>query len=215
MPPNRALDHIQSTRLIAILRGELLGRELDIAEALVSGGITAIEVSTVTPDYALVISRLQRHFGARAAIGAGTVLTHVELSAVYDAGACFVVSPNTNPDIIQRTRELGMASFPGAFTPTEIVLAAECGADAVKVFPAISLGPEYLRALRGPLPNIQLVPTGGIHLDQVAAYFDAGAFALGIGSELVGKADLASFTPDRLRQKAVAYAEAAKANVHA
>jgi 2-keto-3-deoxy-6-phosphogluconate aldolase len=108
-----------------------------------------------------------------------------------------------------------MASFPGAYTPTEIVLAAECGAHAVKVFPAVSLGPEYFRAIRGPLPNILLVPTGGIHLHNMAAYLEAGAFALGIGSELVGKAELTSFNPEQLRQKAIAYAQAAKANAHA
>jgi Entner-Doudoroff aldolase len=210
MQAQDAFDHVQRTRIIAILRGDMHQREIEIVDALVSGGITAIEVSVVSPDFAGVIRRLEKEFGGRAAIGAGTVLTQAQLSAVAHAGACFVVSPNTNPAIISGTHELGMASFPGAYTATEIVLASQSGADAVKVFPAVTLGPTYIKALRGPLPETRLIPTGGIHLGNMADYFAAGSFAVGIGSELVGKSEMNSPDHDQLLQKAAAYAHAAR-----
>lgn len=210
MQAQDAFDHVQRTRIIAILRGDMHQREIEIVDALVSGGITAIEVSVVSPDFADVIRRLEKEFGSRAAIGAGTVLTQAQLSAVAHAGACFVVSPNTNPAIINGTRELGMASFPGAYTATEIVLASQSGADAVKVFPAVMLGPAYIKALRGPLPETRLIPTGGIHLGNMEDYFVAGSFAVGIGSELVGKSEMNSPDHYQLLHKAEAYARAAR-----
>lgn len=205
-----AFDHVSTTRIIAILRGDLQGRELEIVQALVDGGITAVEVSVVTPGYAQAIQRLSERFRDRAAIGAGTVLTADQLQTVYQAGASFVVSPNVAQEIICKTRELGMASFPGAYTPTEIVLAAQLGAHAVKVFPAVSLGPPYFRALQGPLPDVKLIPTGGIHLGNMADYFAAGAFAVGIGSELVGAPEILNHDTDALVRKAMDFAQLAR-----
>ncbi len=146
MQAQDALDHVRRTRIIAILRGDMHQREIEIVDALVAGGITAIEVSVVSPDFSDVIRRLENEFGKRAAIGAGTVLTQAQLSAVAHAGASFVVSPNTDPAIISGTHKLGMASFPGAYTATEIIVASQNGADAVKVFPAVTLGPAYIKA---------------------------------------------------------------------
>jgi 2-dehydro-3-deoxyphosphogluconate aldolase/(4S)-4-hydroxy-2-oxoglutarate aldolase len=215
MNPSEAILCIRRTRILAILRGPIEGHEIELVEALVAGGITAAEVSTVTPGYAAIIGRLSAHFAERAAIGAGTVTTPAELKATADAGASFIVSPGTDPAIIHQTRELGLASFPGALTPTEVMLAAESGADAVKIFPAASLGPSYIRALRGPFPNIPLVPTGGIHLENLRAYLDAGAIAVGIGSELIGKTEFENFNAAALTQKARAYAAAARESNHA
>ena len=209
-----ALKHVQRTRIIAILRGQLLGRELEIGAALVEGGITSIEVSALTPGYAKIITLMQRTFGERASIGVGTVLTEDELHAAADAGAAFVVSPNTNRAIIAESRRLGLASFPGAYTATEIIQAMDSGADAVKIFPAVSLGPAYIRALRGPLPHARLVPTGGIDLTNIAIFLRAGSFAVGIGSELVGKAEMEAHEQSVLAKKAHAFALAASEAAH-
>jgi 2-dehydro-3-deoxyphosphogluconate aldolase/(4S)-4-hydroxy-2-oxoglutarate aldolase len=209
-----ALKHVQRTRIIAILRGQLLGRELEIGAALVEGGITSIEVSAVTLDYAKIIRLLQRTFGERASIGVGTVLTEGELHAAADAGAAFVVSPNTNRVIIAESRRLGLASFPGAYTATEIIQAMDSGADAVKVFPAVSLRPDYIKALRGPLPHARLVPTGGIDLSNISSFLRAGSFAVGVGSELVGKADMEAHEQSVLARKARAFAQVASEAMH-
>ena len=214
MNASEALLSIRRTRILAILRGPVEGREIDLVEALVAGGITAAGVSTVTPGCAAIIGRLCAHFADRAAIGAGTVTTPAELKAAADAGASFIVSPGTDPAIIHETRKLGLASFPGALTPTEVMLAADSGANAVKIFPAASLGPAYIRALRGPFPSIPLVPTGGIHLDNLRAYLEAGAMAVGIGSELIGKIEFENFNAVALTQKARAYVAAARESNH-
>lgn len=205
-----ALDHVQQTRIIAILRGDLLGRELAIAESLMEAGITAIEVSAVSPQFAEIIRNLQRYFKGRAAIGAGTILRLSELHAAVDADASFVVSPNTDAKIVTATRKLGLASFPGAYTATEILQAMDAGADAVKVFPAVSLGPAYIKALRGPLPNAKLVPTGGVDMGNLTAFLEAGSFAVGIGSELVGRPEIESTDLSALKKKAQAFAALAR-----
>jgi 2-dehydro-3-deoxyphosphogluconate aldolase/(4S)-4-hydroxy-2-oxoglutarate aldolase len=214
MTRQEVLEHIQRTRVIAIVRGEMHGKELEIAEALVEGGIAALEISIVTPGSDAAIRKLASRLGDRIAIGAGTVLTVEELRRVADCGASFVVSPNIDPPVIELTRNLELASFPGAYTPTEIVLADRYGADAVKVFPAVSLGAPYIRALQGPLPGIRLIPTGGIHLQNLAEYQAAGAWAVGIGSELVGYQELNHFNPQQLTEKARNFVHAGGAQIH-
>jgi len=214
MTRQEVLEHIQRTRIIAIIRGEMHGKELEIAEALVEGGISALEISIVSPSYDAAIRKLALHLGDRIAIGAGTVLTVEELRRVADCGASFIVSPNIDRPVIELTRNLGLASFPGAYTPTEIVLADRYGADAVKVFPAVSLGPLYIRALQGPLPGIRLIPTGGIHVQSLAEYQAAGAWAVGIGSELVGCQELDHFDPQQLTDKARNFVHAGGAEIH-
>jgi 2-dehydro-3-deoxyphosphogluconate aldolase/(4S)-4-hydroxy-2-oxoglutarate aldolase len=211
MNAHEAFLHIQRTRIIAILRGPVLGREIDLAESLVSGGITAMEVSTVTCGYAEIIRNLCAHFSSRVAVGAGTVVSKAQLQAVAGAGASFVVSPGIDAKIVYETRRLGLASFPGAFTPTEVMLAVKSGASAVKIFPAATLGPSYVRALHGPFPDVLFVPTGGIHLNNLRDYLSAGSLAVGIGSELVGRPEFEQFNASALADKARAYVEAAHA----
>lgn len=210
MRADYAIEHLQRTRIIAILRGDLSESGARVVEVLVQAGITAIEVSTVTPCFADNLSLLAETFAGQAAIGAGTVLTIDHLKAAADAGATFIVSPNTNPTIIERTRMLGLASFPGAYTPTEIVQAADCGAHAIKLFPASGLGPGYLRALHGPFPDWKFIPTGGIQLEDMEKYLRGGAFALGIGSELVGRAELENLSVVQFSEKAKAFAARAR-----
>jgi Entner-Doudoroff aldolase len=205
-----ALEHVQKTRIIAILRGNLLGKETEIAAALVDAGVTAIEVSAVSAGFAEMIRNLSRSFAGRAAIGAGTILKLAELHQAVSAGASFVVSPNIDSRVVAETKRLGLASFPGAYTATEVVQAIDAGADAVKIFPAVSLGPSYIRALRGPLPTARLVPTGGIDLGNLRSFLEAGAFALGIGSELVGATEMQAGGSSALRDKGLSFVQAAK-----
>jgi 2-dehydro-3-deoxyphosphogluconate aldolase / (4S)-4-hydroxy-2-oxoglutarate aldolase len=206
--------HIRHARIIAILRGLVQGREIDLAEALVAGGVTAMEVSAVTHGSTEIIRNLCTHFSGRAVIGIGTVVTKVELQTAAAAGASFVVSPGTDPEIIHETRRLGLASFPGAFTPTEVMLAARSGAHAVKIFPAATLGSSFIRALHGPFPNVEFVPTGGIRLDNLREYLAVGSLAVGIGSELVGKGEFEHFDAAGLTEKSRAYVKAAHGAAH-
>jgi len=208
MTHNAVLNLVQKTRIIAIIRGDMAGRELEIAEALAEGGVSALEVSIVSPNYAAAISNIAKHLGSKIAVGAGTVLTTDQLREVADSGASFIVSPNFDPVVVAETRKLGLASFPGAYTATEVVAASRAGADAIKIFPAVSLGPNYIKALLGPLPDTRFVPTGGITIANAPAYIAAGAWALGIGSELVGSSDLKD--PSALAAKAKNFIAAAQ-----
>jgi 2-dehydro-3-deoxyphosphogluconate aldolase/(4S)-4-hydroxy-2-oxoglutarate aldolase len=185
MTRDEVLRLIEEQRLIAILRGDFRGREVALARALLESGVKVLEVSTVSPDYSLVIRRLADEMGDRIAIGAGTVLNVRHVSAAVDVGACFIVAPNTNARVIAQAQKAHLAVFPGAYTPTEIIESIDCGADAVKLFPAVALGPDYVRALRGPLPGVSLIPTGGINLENIYRYLEAGAWAVAVGSELV------------------------------
>ncbi len=198
---------VQEHRLIAILRGDFRGREVSLARALLESGVRALEVSTVSPEYALVIRRMADALGPQVAVGVGTVLNTEHVAAAADAGACFMVAPNTNAAVIANARDAGLAVFPGAYSPTEILEAMECGADAVKLFPAVTLGPDYVRALRGPLPGVRLIPTGGINFENISRYFEAGAWAVAVGSELVrsDESDLDGWA--NLRQRARRFVE--------
>lgn len=182
----QALVRIRSGGLIPILRLPTSGNVLAMAEALIEGGLTVIELSLTMTDVHSLIARLVDRFGDRVSIGAGTVLTLAEVDAVQMAGASFMVSPVTDPEVVQHAKACGLAVFPGALTPTEVVTAWKAGADLVKVFPCHSLGgADYLRALKAPLPQIDLLPTGGITRLNAANYLRAGATALGMGSDLV------------------------------
>jgi 2-dehydro-3-deoxyphosphogluconate aldolase / (4S)-4-hydroxy-2-oxoglutarate aldolase len=205
---------LQESRLIAILRGDFEGKELDIAGALVEGGVGAMEVSIVSKDYKNVITRIAQNFGSRILVGAGTVLTVEQLNEVASSGATFVVSPDSNDAVIAATRRLGCASFPGAFTPTEIVKAFNSGAHAVKLFPASSLGPNFVRGIRGPLPAMKLIPTGGVGLDNIEAWFGAGAWAVAIGSELVDAQTVRSADWNLLAQRARSFTKAVSGAAH-
>ncbi len=194
----RAGELIGRGRIVAIMRGDFGGREEEMVQVLAEAGVTAVEVTLTTAGALESIGRLVRRFGGELAIGAGTVLRVSEVEAVAGLGGQFIVSPNCRPEVIGVTKRLGLFSLPGCFTPTEIVEAVDAGADAVKLFPAQSLGPSFVRAMRGPLPEVRLVPTGGVTPEAAREYFAAGAWAVGIGSELIGRdADL-----ERLRARA-------------
>lgn len=191
------LQHILQHRLVAILRGCDPGHIIPIAEALYAGGIRLLEITLNSPDALKAINETSTRLGEKLHIGAGTVLSPEEAEAAVAAGARFILSPSLDLPTIRRTLELGAVSIPGAFTATEILTAYRHGAAIVKVFPA-SVGPNYFRDLRGPLPQIPLMPTGGVNLENIRQFQKAGAAAFGIGSALVSHTD--QLTPDYLQQ---------------
>jgi Entner-Doudoroff aldolase len=208
MNPQQTLSTIETGRVVAILRGDFGGREHEMVAAMIEGGLTAIEVTLNSPDALIKIAKLAALFGARCAVGAGTVLIPHEVSQVADAGGTFIVSPNCDPRVIAATKQRRLISLPGAFTPTEIVAAMDAGADAVKLFPATSLGPSYVKAVRAPLSELRLIPTGGVTPEMAQAYRAAGAWAVGVGSELLGKEILADASFVTLRDRTTAFIHA-------
>lgn len=156
-----------------------------VARALVDGGVSAIEITMTVPRAPELIADLCRVLPKSVLIGAGTVTDPAMARQVIDAGAKFVVSPVFRPRIVEACHERDVPSFPGCFTPTEILSAWELGAEIVKVFPATSLGPNYIKDLRGPFPSIKVMPTGGVSLENAAEWIKAGAVAIGVGSALV------------------------------
>ncbi len=206
----QTIAQIESGRVIAILRGDFAGGEHDMVAAMIEGGITAVEVTLNSPNALAKIARLVRSFGSQCAVGAGTVLTAAEVDQVANAGGEFIVSPNCDPRVIQATKDRGMISFPGAFTPTEILTSIDSGADGVKVFPATTLGPGFIKAVRAPLPSLRLIPTGGVTPEMARQYVQAGAWAIGVGSELLGKEILADASFETLRIRTADYVQAMK-----
>lgn len=206
----QTIQRIEAGKIIAILRGDFAGREEDIVAAMISGGLTAVEVTLNSRDAFAAINRLAKRFGSEMAVGAGTVLTPNEVLRAADAGAQFIVSPNRDIAVIEQTKKLNLVSLPGCFTPSEVVEAVNAGADAAKLFPATSLGPAFVKALRGPLPQIRTVPTGGVTAELAREYFAAGAWAIGAGSELIGKDLFAESGLEKLRQRTSAFINAIK-----
>jgi 2-dehydro-3-deoxyphosphogluconate aldolase/(4S)-4-hydroxy-2-oxoglutarate aldolase len=177
---------IEAEGVVAVVRltDAAVGRE--VANALVEGGVTAIEITMTVPGAVDLIAELSRML-PKAMIGAGTVTTPATAAAVIDAGARFVVGPVLRPGVIELCHQRDVPAFPGCFTPTEILTAWEAGADIVKVFPATALGPGFFRDVLAPLPQVRLMPTGGVTRDNAAEWIRAGAVAIGVGTALVDK----------------------------
>ncbi|GHO92723.1 2-dehydro-3-deoxy-phosphogluconate aldolase [Reticulibacter mediterranei] len=172
---------------IAIARLDDLSEAIAISQALLEGGITRLEFTLTNADANSVITEVRREFGDRLVVGAGTVLDAEQAHASIDAGAQFLVTPALLPHVITVARERQIPIACGAYTPTEILTAWRLGADLIKVFPASSLGPSYIKDVHGPLPDIPLVPTGGVNVNNCAAFLAAGAYTIAIGSQLVSK----------------------------
>jgi 2-dehydro-3-deoxyphosphogluconate aldolase/(4S)-4-hydroxy-2-oxoglutarate aldolase len=186
MNPCQFLEIVRSTGVIAILRASDSQRLIQAADALLVGGVRCIEVTLTTPGALAVIEQARAKYAqGEVFFGAGSVLDAESARLAIFAGAQFIVSPSFNPKVIRLCHRYSIPVFPGAYTPTEIVSAWECGADMVKVFPASLGGPEWIRALKAPLPQIELVPVGGVDLSNAADFIRAGAAALGVGSSLV------------------------------
>jgi 2-dehydro-3-deoxyphosphogluconate aldolase / (4S)-4-hydroxy-2-oxoglutarate aldolase len=178
---------IRDTGIVAIVRGTGIDSLLKVAESLFEGGVRVIEVTLNTPGAIDMIARLEEDFGEEMLIGAGTVLDPETARSVILAGAKFVLGPTLNPEVGRLCKRYNTVYVPGVFTPTEIMAAWEAGAQVVKVFPAGSVGPRYIKELRGPLPQVEMMPVGGVTVDNAPEFIRAGAIALGIGSELVSR----------------------------
>jgi 2-dehydro-3-deoxyphosphogluconate aldolase/(4S)-4-hydroxy-2-oxoglutarate aldolase len=202
------LSQILEGKIVAIIRGAKPDDVLKIVNALFEGGVGIIEITLNSPNALAVIKEVAREVGDKILIGAGTVLDAETARAALLAGAKFIISPSLNVEIIKMTKSYGAVSIPGAFTPTEIVTAYTNGADIIKVFPA-SIGVQYFKDLRGPLPHIPLMPTGGINLENINEFQQAGAVAFGIGSALVDtKHEITKEYLQQLTLKAAKYVEA-------
>jgi 2-dehydro-3-deoxyphosphogluconate aldolase/(4S)-4-hydroxy-2-oxoglutarate aldolase len=194
--------------IIGILRGFTVPQLEQIVSSSLRGGLRNLEVTMNSPDAAAQISRAVTRGANQMNIGAGTVLNLKLLDQALEAGASFIVTPTVQPEVIKECVRLNVPIFPGAMTPTEIVRAHELGATMVKVFPAETLGPAYIRAVKAPLPHIKLLPTGGVDLKTLPAFIKAGADAFGIGSPLFDKKRLESADWDWVEAQCRAFREA-------
>jgi len=202
------LSHILDQKIIAIVRGAEPGAVLQMAEALWEGGIQLMEITLNSPQALAVIEELTKKMGDKMLIGAGTVLTARDAEKAIASGARFIISPIVDAATIELTRRHGVVSIPGAYTPTEIVHAYTSGGHIIKVFPASS-NMNYIKEIRGPLPHIPLMPTGGINLDNIREFKDAGAVAFGIGTALVNtKQSPTKLYMQQITKKARAFVQA-------
>jgi len=188
MDKREVFNRMMSEGLVPVIRVTSASEAIDVADAIKEGGVTLIEITMSVPGAIDVIKELTKKYKDEIIMGAGTILDPETGRAALLAGAQFIVSPTLNLDLVHLANRYSALVIPGTMTPTEILAAWDAGADMVKVFPAAQLGgPEYIKAIRGPLPQILLVPTGGVNLQNAAAFIKAGATALGVGGELVDK----------------------------
>jgi 2-dehydro-3-deoxyphosphogluconate aldolase/(4S)-4-hydroxy-2-oxoglutarate aldolase len=206
MSRETTLKRILEGGIVAVVRSESGVQLAGVVRALAEGGVTAAEITFTVPDAVEVIRHVRREVGSEVILGAGTVLDPETARAALLAGAEYIVSPVVNIDVIRLCRRYDKPVMPGAFTPTEVLTAWEAGADIVKIFPADVGGPAYLKALRGPLPQIRMMPTGGVDLNTAENFLKAGACCLGVGGSLVEPKAVAAGDFERLRGLAAQYA---------
>ncbi|WP_243694842.1 bifunctional 4-hydroxy-2-oxoglutarate aldolase/2-dehydro-3-deoxy-phosphogluconate aldolase [Labedella populi] len=202
------LDRIRRIGVIAVVRAPDADTAIAAGVALVTGGVTGIEITFSTPDAPRVIRELSDRLGDAALVGAGTVVTQEHARLAADAGARFLVSPGTTAELAASMKDTGLAVMTGALTPSEVMHALALRTDVVKIFPASLGGPAYLTALRGPFPDAPLMPTGGVRPDNVAEWVSAGAVALGAGGDLVPASALASGDMAEIERRARAFSSA-------
>lgn len=195
-------QHIVDSGIIAIIRGIELEVATDVVHAIAAGGVKAIEITVNTPGAVEMIRQVSDEVSDDVVIGAGTVLDPETVRAVQLAGAEFIVTPTVNVDVIETCNRYGTPVVTGVMTPTEALTAMEAGADFCKLFPASTTGPRQVSAINGPLPQVSLVPTGGVSLENTAAFFDAGAAAVGVGSALVDEDAIEAEEYQRLTETA-------------
>jgi 2-dehydro-3-deoxyphosphogluconate aldolase / (4S)-4-hydroxy-2-oxoglutarate aldolase len=197
--------------VIAVVRARRAAQVIPLAEALLAGGVIAVEITMTTPDAIAAIRKASATLGDRALIGVGTVLDEDTCQAAIEAGAQFVVSPICRPELARKANAAQKPVMLGAYTPTEAQLAHESGADFVKIFPADGLGVAYIKALRAPLPHLRMVPTGGVDLKTIGDFLKAGCPAVGAGSSLITKDILEKDDWPALARRAAEFVQAARA----
>jgi 2-dehydro-3-deoxyphosphogluconate aldolase/(4S)-4-hydroxy-2-oxoglutarate aldolase len=204
------LQLIRETGVIAIMRASSSEQLIAAADAIKQGGVRAIEVTMTTPGALNVIAEATKKYGQEVLFGAGTVLDTETARAAVLAGAGFVVAPTLKLEVIGLCNRYSIPVMPGCFTPTEMLMAWEAGADMIKLFPAEVGGPELVKALLAPLPQLQIVPVGGVDLNTAAAFIKNGAVALGVGSSLINQKLLDTGDMAELTRRAVAFIEEVK-----
>jgi 2-dehydro-3-deoxyphosphogluconate aldolase/(4S)-4-hydroxy-2-oxoglutarate aldolase len=208
MTKSQTLERIREVGLVPVLRARSHDEALAIALAVEKGGVPVLEITMTVPGAIDVIRQVIEKCGTRVLVGAGTVLDPESARLCILAGAQFVVSPSLKISTIEMCHRYAIPVFPGALTPTEVVTAWEAGADAVKVFPCSAVGgASYLKALKAPLPQIELIPTGGVSLSTAEQFLSAGAFALGVGGDLIDAAAIAAGKLDQITENAKKYSE--------
>ncbi len=211
MTKSEILQRIRDIGIIPVVRASSTDEAIQVVEAIRAGGVSLIEITMTVPGAVQVIETLTKKFGHEAIVGAGTVLEAQTASACIEAGAQFIVSPALNLETIKFCREQDVAVMPGALTPTEVVTAWNAGADFVKVFPCGAMGgASYIKSLKAPLPQIELVPTGGVTLTTAASFIQAGAAAIGVGADLVDVKAIREGKAQKIAAAARAYVAAVR-----
>jgi 2-dehydro-3-deoxyphosphogluconate aldolase/(4S)-4-hydroxy-2-oxoglutarate aldolase len=210
---NRAevISLLTNPGVIAVVRAQKTEQVPPLAEALIAGGVIAVEITMTTPNAIAAIRDASERFGHKALIGVGTVLDDETCRAALSAGAEFVVSPICRTELVKIAHAADRPIMLGAYSPTEAQRAHEAGSDFIKIFPADTLGPAYIKALRAPLPHLRLVPTGGVDLKTIGDFFKAGCQAVGVGSSLTSKQILDSSNWPELTRLAAEFVKAANA----
>jgi 2-dehydro-3-deoxyphosphogluconate aldolase / (4S)-4-hydroxy-2-oxoglutarate aldolase len=207
---DEAVATIKKVGIVPVVRASNVDEAKQAVEAVCAGGIPIVEITMTVPNATQVIRAVIEQHGNKVLTGAGTVLTGEQAKACLDAGAEFLVSPGLSIPVLEVARSRGKLAIPGALSPTELMTALSAGAQVIKIFPCGNVGgPKYLKALRGPFPNAQLIPTGGVNATNAADYFAAGAFALGVGADLVDLSALRAGRADKVTEAARQLAQAA------
>jgi 2-dehydro-3-deoxyphosphogluconate aldolase/(4S)-4-hydroxy-2-oxoglutarate aldolase len=197
---------LERVGIIPVLRARNASQAHAVVQAMLAGGVTVIEVTMTVPGAVDLLRELKNEYGAKLLLGSGTVTTGDQAEATIEAGAEFVVSPSFHPDVIAVTKARKKLSIPGALTPTEVITAWNAGADYVKIFPCSAMGgASYLKSLLAPFPHLKLIPTGGVTHHTAASFLEAGARALGVGSDLVNLAAIDQGAPEIITAAARAY----------
>lgn len=210
MSRHEDLSRVLNSGIVAVIRSTSSEQLVEVARALYEGGVDVLEVTFTVPRALEIIAAVRKALGDKVLLGAGTVLDPETARAAFLAGAEFLVSPTVNLDVIKLGNRYDKLVMPGAFTPTEILTAWEAGAQVIKVFPADIGGPAYLKTLHGPLPQVRLLPTGGVNLKTIADFLKAGACAVGLGGALVEPKAVQSGDMARIKSLAEQYVEAVK-----
>jgi 2-dehydro-3-deoxyphosphogluconate aldolase/(4S)-4-hydroxy-2-oxoglutarate aldolase len=187
MTKDQIISGLLTPGVVAIIRADNSEQLIDASRALIDGGVSGIEVTMTTPNALRVISDVCREFGNKALVGVGTVLDVKTAEDALAAGAKYVITPVLKPEVIAYCNNIGTPIFAGSYTPTEAQTAYELGADFIKIFPADGLGPKYIQAIRGPLPHLNIVPTGGVDVNTAGEFIKAGCVGVAAGSTLVSK----------------------------
>ncbi|HEX8889408.1 MAG TPA: bifunctional 2-keto-4-hydroxyglutarate aldolase/2-keto-3-deoxy-6-phosphogluconate aldolase [Pyrinomonadaceae bacterium] len=205
------LKSIGEVGVVPVVRASSAEEAMQVIEAIRAGGVPVLEITMTVPRAVRVIEQVADRYGDEVVVGAGTVLDAETARACILAGATFVVSPSLNLATIEMCKRYSVVVTPGALTPTEVVTAWQAGADAVKIFPCSAMGgAKYLKSLKAPLPQVEMIPTGGVSLTTAAEFIQAGAFALGVGADLVDTKAIRAGQPEKVTEAARAYVAAVR-----